>query len=163
MASAQPPQDSITLTTSGDACSAVNARQGLRSIQRIRGAITNTSETKSIAITCPMTTVIHGSVNYTDRFNAQINLHNNGLFGADFRCVLRQMDAANETVATYRETLQIVANEAGNNYDSLRFSVYRLAAEGGTFRLNLTCVLPPQSSLSAIEMNTPLLESDLSF
>ena len=162
-AQAQPPQDAIKLTTSGDSCSAVNTRQGFRNIKRIRGAIVNTSESESVAITCPMTTATHGTVNYTDRFFTSINLHNHGLFSAEYNCVLRQMDAGNNTVATYREELLLDAVENGNSYDSMSFSVFRLAAEGGSFRLNLTCLLPPQSSLSAIEMVTPLLESDISF
>jgi hypothetical protein len=160
---AQPPQDAIKLTTSGDSCSAVNSRQGFRNIQRIRGAVVNISETEAVAVTCPMTTATHGTVNYTDRFFASINLHNHGLFEADYSCVLRQMDAGNNTVASYKEEIHLSPGENGNSYDSISFSVFRLAAEGGAFRLNLTCVLPPQSSLSAIEMVTPLLDSDFSF
>ena len=74
-----------------------------------------------------------------------------------------EMDAANNTVASYRDALRLEADEGGNNYGRISFSIYRLAAEGGDFRLNLTCVLPPQTSISAVVMTTPILESDFSF
>jgi hypothetical protein len=129
--------------TSGDICAPVNVAKSIRTIQNIRGNIVNISSDETISVSCPLTTFFPAT-----QISVTAIIINGANVTQSPRCVLREVGLANNVMTTEISTIDI---DAGSGdvfvFDSLPVKV-------DTNRFNLTCSLPPQTSLGALAVES---------
>ena len=133
----------LSAFTSGDLCAPVNVGKANRTIQNIRGKIVNTSTEENIAVSCPLITFFP-----TTNVRVTAIVENTSDVEQPAKCVLREVDLANFILTT---TIQNLVIQAGAN-DGFVFDPVTLDSPFN--RLNLTCLLPPSSSLGGLMIDS---------
>jgi hypothetical protein len=133
----------VSAFTSGDLCAPVNVGKANRTIQNIRGKIVNTSDSEEIAVSCPLIT-------FFPTTDVRVTAIVENLSDADqeAKCVLREVDFSNFVLTTTIQNLVIPTGASDG------FIFDPVALDSPFNRLNLTCLLPPNSSLGGLMMDS---------
>lgn len=132
--------DGEVVFTSSDICAPVNVGKANRNIQNIRGTIANLSTSESIAVSCPLSNIPLNTI-----MSVAVVAQNDAGTAQEFRCVLREKDPVNLDVQTIIQNLEVGSGSAAV------FGFEDITVLGpDTNRFNLTCLLPPTSSLGLL-------------
>ena len=126
--------------SSADSCAPVNVGKANRNIQNIRGTVKNLSEDESIAVSCPLITISENGL-----FQLSVVVENEAATLQNFRCVLREKDVFNIDVQ-----IQVRSTDVGPMDIAFLDWNEVIVVDPSIDRFNLTCLLPPQSSLVLI-------------